>query len=79
MRERLLFCLLVIGMMLYYAIPKLNFFGTLEERLFAISWLLLAFLAVGGNMAAVLFTPNRKRARKMRKRQLEKKRVHDYE
>ncbi|MEH6942387.1 hypothetical protein [Bacillus sp. JJ722] len=79
MRERLFFCILVIGVMLYYAIPKLNFFGTLEERLFALSWLILAFFAIGGNVAAVLFAPTRKRVHKKKKRQLEKKRVHDYE
>ncbi|MGM9924615.1 MAG: hypothetical protein ACI35R_10245 [Bacillus sp. (in: firmicutes)] len=79
MRERLLFCVLVIGIMLYYAIPRFNFLGTLQEQVFAASWLLFAFLAAGGNVAAILYAPSRKRARQKKKRQLETKRVYDYE
>lgn len=79
MRERLLFCLLLIGMMLYYALPKLSFTGSTEQTIFSVSWLLLAFLAVGGNVATVLFSSNRKQGKKMKKSHVEKKRVREYE
>ena len=77
MRERLLFCLLFIGIMLYYAIPRLSFVGSLEEVVFSVSWLAFAVLAVGGNIAAVLYMP-RKAAKKIQKVYPERKRMHNY-
>ena len=77
MRERLLFCLLFIGIMLYYAIPRLSFTGSLEEIIFSASWLAFAVLAAGGNIAAVLFMP-RKVVKKTEKVYPERKRIHNY-
>ena len=77
MRERLLFCLLFIGIMLYYAIPRLSFTGSLEEVIFSVSWLSFAVLALGGNIAAVLYMP-RKAVKETRKMYQERKRMHNY-
>ena len=77
MRERLLFCLLFIGIMLYYAIPRLSFTGSLEVVIFSVSWLAFAVLAVGGNIAAVLYMP-RKTIKKTNKVYPERKRMHNY-
>jgi len=77
MRERLLFCLLFIGIMLYYAIPRLQFTGSMEEVIFSISWLMFALLALGGNIATVLYMP--RRTVKIRKKMHpERKRMHNY-
>lgn len=77
MRERLMFCLLFIGIMLYYAIPRLNFTGSMEEVIFSVSWLLFAFLAVGGNIATVLYMP-KKQVKNVKKVYPERKRMHNY-
>lgn len=77
MRERLWFCLLFIGIMLYYAIPRLSFTGSMEEVIFSVSWLLFAVLAVGGNIAAVLYMP-KKQVKNVKKVYPERKRMHNY-
>ena len=77
MRERLWFCLLFIGIMLYYAIPRLSFTGSMEEVIFSVSWLLFAVLAAGGNVAAVLYMP-KKAVKKAKKVYPERKRLHNY-
>lgn len=77
MRERLLFCLLFIGIMLYYAIPRLSFTDSLEQAIFSASWLLFAVLAAGGNIAAVLYMP-KKQVETARKVTLKRKRLHNY-
>lgn len=79
MRQRLTFCLLLIGIMFYYAIPKLNFYGSIEEILFAASWLILALCAVAGNLAVVLYAPGRKRVQTVKKSKVGRKRVYEYE
>lgn len=77
LRQRLWFCLLLIGMMLYYAVPRLNFAGTMEERIFAGAWLFLAFCTVGGNVAEVLFQPKKKHVQKVNKRYPNRKRMYN--
>ncbi|MGN1387830.1 MAG: hypothetical protein ACI4XS_14620 [Bacillus sp. (in: firmicutes)] len=76
MRERLLFCLLFIGIMLYYAIPRLSFTGSLEQTIFSAAWLLFAVLAAGGNIGAVLYMP-KKAVKKAKKVHPERKRLHN--
>ncbi|CAH0346218.1 hypothetical protein [Bacillus sp. CECT 9360] len=63
MKQRLLLCLLLIGVMLYYAVPRLTLTGSGLESIFAASWLLFALFAVAGNLTGMLYAPKkRKRA-----------------
>ncbi|MGM9926693.1 MAG: hypothetical protein ACI35P_01970 [Bacillus sp. (in: firmicutes)] len=79
MQQRLLFCLLVIGIMLYYAVPQLNFYGTIEERIFAVAWLFFAVCTVGGNISAVLYGSSKKRhVQKVKKNGQLRKRMNNY-
>ncbi|MFT9600857.1 hypothetical protein [Mesobacillus sp.] len=61
-KNRYLLYLLLCGVMLYIAMPELNFQVGGKEALFAGSWLFLALLVFAGNLAAFLYTP-KKRAR----------------
>jgi hypothetical protein len=63
MKNRLLFCLLFCGFLLYYAVPNLSIRGGGLEGTFAISWLLLALIVIGGNLVGLLYTPKKQRAR----------------
>lgn len=56
-KNRYLLCLLLAGLMLYYALPRISLEASGIEGLFAISWLSLALLVVAGNLSAYLFTP----------------------
>ncbi len=58
-KNRYLLYLLLCGMMLYVALPELDFQTGGKETLFAGSWLLLALLVFSGNLAAFLYTPKK--------------------
>ena len=74
MKQRLLLCLLLCGVMLYYAVPRLSLESGGLEGLFAGSWLLFALLAVAGNLTGILYSPKKQKV----KRQLEYKRLRQY-
>jgi hypothetical protein len=61
MKNRLLLSLLCIGAMLYVGVPRIPMFEDGLAGWFAITWLVLALMAVGGNIAAIMFLPKRKR------------------
>lgn len=56
-RNRYLLCLLLAGLMLYYALPRISLEAPGVEGVFSIAWLALALLVVAGNLSAYLFTP----------------------
>ncbi|MCD1161908.1 hypothetical protein [Peribacillus frigoritolerans] len=74
MKQRLLLCLLLCGVMLYYAVPRLSLESGGLEGLFAGSWLLFALLAVAGNLTGILYSPKNQKV----KRQPEYKRLRQY-
>ncbi|MFB6467702.1 hypothetical protein ACE38V_13000 [Cytobacillus sp. Hz8] len=77
-RNRYLLCLLMIGFMLYYAIPQISILKSGSEGLFSLSWLLFAIFAIAGNLTALLHTP-RKGMKKGNKNMFEtKKRARSY-
>ena len=78
MRQRLLFCLLFIGILLYYAIPQLRFYGSIEEVIFSISWLVFALLAAGGNIADVLYPKKKLLVGNRKKNTQKQKRMYNY-
>ncbi|MGW6434727.1 hypothetical protein ACWFPQ_15830 [Peribacillus butanolivorans] len=65
--------MLLCGVMLYYAVPRLSLSGGLES-LFAGSWLLFALLAVAGNLTGILYSPKKHKV----KRKMEYKRLRQY-
>lgn len=75
-RNRYLLCLLVIGVMLYYAVPRISVLNTGTEGIFAVTWLIFALFAVAGNLTALLHTP--KKGRRVSGQSEGKKRVRSY-
>jgi hypothetical protein len=62
-KNRYLLYLLVCGLMLYFAVPRMSFSAG-SDGLFAGAWLMLAFCVVAGNLSAFLYTPKRKMAKR---------------
>ncbi|MFJ7637552.1 hypothetical protein ACIQZM_16170 [Peribacillus sp. NPDC097206] len=75
MKQRLLLCLLLCGVMLYYAVPRLSLESGGPESLFGGTWLLFALLAVAGNLTGILYSPAKRKV----KRQHQKKRLREYQ
>jgi hypothetical protein len=55
--------LLICGLMLYFALPRMSF-SSGSDMLFTGAWLLLAFCVVAGNLSAFLYTPKRRAEKK---------------
>ncbi|WP_338470494.1 hypothetical protein R4Z10_17070 [Niallia sp. XMNu-256] len=60
-KNRYLICLLVSGILLYYAVPRLTINSPGLEGYFTISWLLFALMVIAGNLTALLYTPSKKK------------------
>jgi hypothetical protein len=56
-KQRYILCLLITGVLLYYAAPRLSIEAGGLEGIFAISWIVLATFVIAGNLAALLFSP----------------------
>lgn len=61
MKNRILLSLLCIGALLYVAVPRLPMGEDGLAGWFALAWLVLCLMAVGGNIAALMYLPKRKR------------------
>ncbi|WP_417899338.1 hypothetical protein ABN702_02980 [Bacillus haimaensis] len=61
MKNRILLCLLCIGALLYVAVPRLPMGEDGLAGWFALAWLVVCLMAVGGNIAALMYLPKRKR------------------
>ncbi|MBS4216851.1 hypothetical protein KHA96_00820 [Bacillus sp. FJAT-49711] len=59
MKNRYLLCLLLCGVLLYFAVPRLSVSGIGLEGAFAISWFVFAFIVIAGNLSALLFLPKK--------------------
>ncbi|MGE7779668.1 hypothetical protein ACQKL0_06885 [Peribacillus sp. NPDC097264] len=75
MKQRLLLCLLLCGVMLYYAVPRLTLESGGLESLFGGTWLLFALLAVAGNLTGILYSPAKRKGKRLH----EKKRLREYQ
>ena len=60
-KNRYFTCLLVSGILLYYAVPRLSIYSAGAEGYFAISWLLLALMVIAGNLTGLLYTPKKRK------------------
>jgi uncharacterized protein HemX len=67
MNHRLLLCLLICLALIYFAVPKINVLAPGKEGTFAALWLVLAILAVGGNVTGMIYG-TKKQKRKLQKR-----------
>jgi hypothetical protein len=56
-KNRYLLCLLLCGLLLYYAVPNLSVFAEGIEGIFARVWLAFALIAIAGNLTALLYVP----------------------
>lgn len=61
MNNRLLLCLLICGVLLYYGVPRLSIGADGLEGIFAISWLIFALIAISGNLIGLLYRPKVKK------------------
>lgn len=58
-KNRYLLCLLLSGLLLYYAVPRISIFNPGAEGVFAYVWLGFALMVIAGNLTGLLYTPNR--------------------
>jgi hypothetical protein len=78
MKQRLLLCLLLTGVMLYYAIPRLTLESGDIQSVFAGMWLLLAIFAAAGNLSGILYSPWKQKRKKNAESKQVRKRIHYY-
>lgn len=74
MNQRIYLCLLLCGVMLYYAVPRLSIEAGGVQGLFSITWIIFMLLAIAGNLTAILYAPRKQKAVVMK----EQKRVRKY-
>ncbi|WP_339147243.1 MULTISPECIES: hypothetical protein [unclassified Sutcliffiella] len=80
LKNRLLLALLCIAALLYVAVPRLPVTEDGLAGWFAIAWIVLALMAVGGNMAAIMYLPKRKRmVQKAKLAQVKRVRLRQYQ
>jgi hypothetical protein len=66
-KNRYLLYLLLCGVMLYYALPRISSFDSLGvESVFAGAWLLFALFVIAGNLSAFLYTPKKQKVARKR-------------
>jgi accessory gene regulator protein AgrB len=58
-KNRYLLCLLLSGLLLYYAVPRISIFSLGAEGVFAYVWLGFALIVIAGNLTGLLYTPKR--------------------
>ncbi len=76
-KNRYLLCLLICGLMLYYAVPRLSIQAGGEQGLFSAVWLAFMLMAVAGNLTAMLYAP-RRAARTQKTLIADKKKIRSY-
>ena len=74
MKQRLFLCLLLCGVLLYYAVPRLSFEAGGTQSVFAGSWLVFALFAIAGNLTGILYSPKKRKSSE----QKEYKKMHYY-
>lgn len=71
-KNRYLLCLLLCGLMLYYAVPQLSVMAPGAKGAFAIAWLMFALIVIAGNLTALLYSP-KKQVPKLQAQRIRKK------
>ncbi|MFZ0445890.1 MAG: hypothetical protein WAM95_14920 [Bacillus sp. (in: firmicutes)] len=60
-KNRYFICLLVSGVLLYYAVPRLSIYSPGVEGYFSIIWILFALMVIAGNLTGLLYTPKKRK------------------
>lgn len=55
-KQRYILSFLAVMALLYYAIPNLQFGLQTSHQLFTTAWVILAFLAISGNLIGILYS-----------------------
>jgi hypothetical protein len=79
LKQRLLLCLLLIGVMLYYAVPRLALAEPGLKSVFSISWLVFAMFAAAGNLTGMLYAPNKRKSKTTRNKKQIQQRMRYYQ
>jgi hypothetical protein len=58
-KSRYLLCLLLCGVMLYFALPKLSVFAEGLQGTYSLVWLGFALIVIAGNLTGILYSPKR--------------------
>jgi hypothetical protein len=64
-KNRYFICLLVSGVLLYYAVPQLSIYSEGLEGYFSISWLIFALMVIAGNLTGLLYTPKKRKQQQL--------------
>lgn len=78
-KNRYLLCFLLGGVLLYYAVPRIDIFAQGESGIFALAWLGLALCVLAGNLTAMLYAPKRTAAAKRFRRPVSKPKARAYQ
>ena len=73
MRNKALLSLLLCGLMLYYAVPRLVMDVNSTQGIFSLAWLLLAFLVIGGNLSSLLYVSKKLQAQRKNVQHIDRK------
>ncbi len=65
-KNRYLLCLLLSGLLLYYAVPQLNVLSPGVEGVFSYFWLGFALMVIAGNLTGLLYTQKRQSKKQLR-------------
>lgn len=81
MKNRLLLCLLICGVLLYYAVPRLSINAAGLEGIFAMAWIFFALIVIGGNLVGLMYSPKKgkKREYSVNKTSQNRRRVRQYQ
>ncbi|SFB17425.1 MULTISPECIES: hypothetical protein [unclassified Bacillus (in: firmicutes)] len=77
-KNRYLLCLLVCGLLLYFAVPRISITAEGLPGFFAIAWLLLALFVVAGNLIGILYSPRKATNRAMLHSERIQKRIRQF-
>ncbi|MGG3560370.1 hypothetical protein ABES03_01800 [Neobacillus rhizosphaerae] len=58
-KNRYLLCLLLCGLMLYFAVPRLSIHKDGPQGIFSLAWLAFALMVIAGNLTGLLYSPKR--------------------
>jgi accessory gene regulator protein AgrB len=72
-KNRYLLCLLLSGLLLYYAVPRISIFSLGAEGVFAYAWLGFALIVIAGNLTGLLYTPKRQGKQQLQRNKARKR------
>ncbi len=77
MRNRVILCLLICAVLMYYAVPRLTIHFSGLEGMFGFAWFMLALLVIGGNLSGLLYSAKKHKMR-VQKNKLRSQKARSY-